>query len=325
MERTLYKTKLGKYFLGDSQKLIKTDLLKHYKNQVQLILTSPPFPLNAKKEYGNLTGDAYKEWLAGLAPLFSKLLKKDGSIVIEIGNAWEPKRPIQSLLSLESLMRFVQHPKADLRLCQEFICYNPARLPSPAQWVTINRIRVTDSYTRVWWMAKSDNPKADNSQVLRPYSKSMKNLLQSGTYNAGRRPSEHVIGEKSFLKDNKGSIMHNVIPLEIFEGENNLRLPKNVLRFANTGSNDYFSNECRRREIQPHPARMPLGLASFFIEFLTDPGDIVFDPFAGTNTTGYCAEKLGREWVSSEIDPGYGEQSIIRFKDPSLKSKLKII
>ncbi|MGB7957622.1 MAG: DNA methyltransferase, partial [Minisyncoccia bacterium] len=254
LKRTLYKTKLGKYLLGDSQKLIKADLLKKYKNKVQLILTSPPFPLNAKKEYGNLTGGAYKEWLAGLAPLFSQLLKKDGSIVIEIGNAWEPKRPIQALLPIESLMRFVKHPKANLRLCQEFICYNPARLPSPAQWVTVNRIRVIDSHTRVWWMANSDNPKADNSRILRPYSKSMKNLLKRGTYNAGRRPSEHVIGKKTFLKNNKGSIMHNVIPLETFEGEDILRLPKNVLRIANTNSNDFFANECRRRGLQPHPA-----------------------------------------------------------------------
>jgi site-specific DNA-methyltransferase (cytosine-N4-specific) len=323
--KKVFSTRLGRYLVGSiDDRTTKNFLLENYEGRVQLILTSPPFPLNAKKEYGNLTGSKYKEWFAGLAPLFSRLLKKDGSIIIEIGNAWEPKKPIQSLLPLESLMYFVQHPKARLRLCQEFICYNPARLPSPAQWVTVDRIRVTDSYTRVWWMAKSDNPKADNSRVLRPYSKSMQDLLKSGTYNAGRRPSEHVIGGKSFLKNNKGSIMHNVIPLETFEGENVLRLPKNVLRFANTSSNDYFSNECRRREIQPHPARMPLGLASFFVEFLTDPGDIVLDPFAGTNTTGYCAEKLGRGWVAIEIDPKYGKQSVIRLRDPLLKSRLKL-
>ena len=46
---------------------------------------------------------------------------------------------------------------------------------------------------------KTDYPKADNRKVLRPYSESMKSLLKRGSYNAGKRPSEHSIGEKSFL------------------------------------------------------------------------------------------------------------------------------
>ena len=324
MKKVLYKTKFGKYLIGDSQKLIEKGLLDQYKNKVQLILFSPPFLLNAKKKYGNKLGDEYKKWLADLAPLFTKLLKKDGSIVVELGNAWEHKRPVQALLSLESLIAFLNNPKADLRLCQEFICYNPSRLPSPAQWVTVNRIRTIDSYTHVWWMAKSDFPKADNRRVLRPYSKSMLQLLKNKKYNAGKRPSEHNIGEKSFLTDNKGSIMHNVLELEQMDEERGLRLPKNMFSFANTNSNDFFSNECRRKNIPIHPARMPTALASFFIEFLTEPGDIVFDPFAGTNTTGYCAEKLRRKWLAVEIDEKYGKQSIIRFKEPRFTKKLTI-
>lgn len=80
--------------------------------------------------------------------------------------------------------------------------------------------------------------------------------------------------------------------------------------------------KCREKDIRPHPARMPLELANFFIEFLTDPGDIVLDPFAGSNTTGFCAEKLSRSWISIEAKEDYGEQSIIRFEDPSIKTKL---
>jgi site-specific DNA-methyltransferase (cytosine-N4-specific) len=68
---------------------------------------------------------------------------------------------------------------------------------------------------------------------------------------------------------------------------------------------------------------MPLGLASFFINFLTERGDLVFDPFAGTNTTGYCAEKLGRRWAAVEIDPQYGSQALVRFSDPLLKTKVR--
>ncbi|KAF5034137.1 Modification methylase PvuII [anaerobic digester metagenome] len=240
----------------------------------------------------------------------------DGSIVIEMGNSWVPEKPVQSLLHLESLLGFVKNPNAGLVLCQEFICHNPSRLPSPAQWVTIERIRMTDSFTRIWWMSKSENPKADNRKVLRPYSKQMKKLLKSKKYNAGLRPSEHRIGDKSFLKDNGGSIMPNVIEIEQIDENKEHRVP-NIFSIANTKSVDTYLNICKERGFRPHPARMPLELASFFIEFLTEKNDLVLDPFAGSNTTGYCAEKMDRRWISIEAKEEYGLQSKIRFEDSS--------
>lgn len=320
MSELLYKTDYGKYYIGKCESEIKKRKLK---GKVQLILTSPPFPLNNKKQYGNLIGAEYLEWFRSLAPLFAETLTENGSIVIELGNAWEKDRPVQSLLHLKSLMSFVENPLADLRLCQEFICYNPARLPSPAQWVTIERIRTIDSFTHVWWMSNSDYPKADNKKVLRPYSKSMKKLLEKGEYNAGKRPSEHVISEKSFLTDNNGSISHNVLELEQIDDKRDLRLPYSMFSISNTKSNDFFTKTCKEREIIPHPARMPLELASFFIEFLTDEGDIVLDPFGGSNTTGFCAEKLKRNWISIEANKDYGQQSLIRFEEPSLQAKVR--
>jgi DNA modification methylase len=118
--------------------------------------------------------------------------------------------------------------------------------------------------------------------------------------------------------------MHNLIEIEQIDETRNIRLPKNVFSIANTNSNDFFLRTCKERGITPHPARMPLELSNFFIEFLTDPGDIVLDPFAGSNTTGFCAEKLSRSWISIEAKEDYGEQSIIRFEDPSIKTKLNI-
>jgi len=324
MNNKLYETDFGSYYTGKAEELLASDLGKTLKNKVQLILTSPPFPLNKKKKYGNLQGEKYKEWFTHLSEVFSELLTDDGSIVIELGNSWVPGKPVQSLLHLESLVGFVNNPKAKLVLCQEFICYNPSRLPSPAQWVTVERIRMTDSFTHVWWMSKSEFPKADNRKVLRPYSKSMKQLLNSGKYNSGVRPSEHRINEKSFLKNNGGSIMHNVIEIESIDEKKNPRLP-NAFSISNTSSNDFFHRMCKERGYVPHPARMPAGLANFFIEFLTDEGDLVLDPFAGTNTTGFCAEKLRRKWISLEIEKDYGIQSMIRFEDSSLNSSLRVI
>jgi len=318
------KTDLGTYVNGDTVEILSGSLGEKLKGKVQLILTSPPFPLNRKKKYGNIQGEEYREWFVALAPLFERLLTPNGSIVIELGNSWEAGRPVQSLLHLESLIGFVKNPEADLRLCQQFICYNPSRLPSPAQWVTIERTRFTDSYTHVWWISNTDNPKADNRRVLRPYSKSMKKLLKDQKYNSGGRPSEHKISETGFLKDNNGSIVHNMFEIEPIDmgSTREIRLP-NSFSFANTASNDLFTRRCKDAGIKPHPARMPLGLADFYIQTLTDPGDLVLDPFAGSNTTGFLAEQSERKWLSIDKSEDYIEQAKLRFYEPGNKGKKK--
>ena len=319
MYKLMYETDYGKYYWGKCEEVLDNPELS---GRVQLLLTSPPYPLNKKKKYGNMIGEEYLEWLYSLAPLFSKVLTPNGSIVIEMGNAWEKNRPVQSVLSIKALLKFLENPEANLRLCQEFVCYNPARLPSPAQWVTINRIRAIDSFTHVWWMSKTDYPKADNRRILRPYSKSMKKLLKRGSYNAGKRPSEHVISDSSFLTEHEGSISHNVLELEKMNDESEARLPYSMLSISNTKSNDYFMRRCKDAGIVPHPARMPLELASFFIEFLTDEGDLVLDPFGGSNTTGYCAERAKRKWISAEASDEYVVQSILRFEEKDLGANL---
>jgi site-specific DNA-methyltransferase (cytosine-N4-specific) len=302
-----YKTNYGIMYQGDCEEILRKYPVTDYKGKVQLILTSPPFPLNRKKKYGNLTGEEYLNWLKNLAPLFREFLTSDGSIVLEIGNAWEVGRPIMSTLTVKALIAFLE--AANLNLCQEFICYNPARLPTPAQWVTVERIRVKDSFTRVWWMAPSERPKANNHNVLTEYSKSMKELLKKGTYNSGHRPSGHHIGEKSFLKDNGGAIPPNLlIPTP---SEDSLI---EVLPIANTKASDPYQVYCRQNNISPHPARMQPELAEFFIRFLTDKNDLILDPFAGSNTTGSTAEKLERKWCAIELNTCYIETSEVRFK-----------
>lgn len=289
----IFRTKLGRSYFGTCDEVIKSPAFKKLKGKVQLIFTSPPFPLNNKKKYGNLKGEEYLNWLSSFGPIFSELLTPTGSIVMEIGNAWEPGSPIQSILPYRSLLSFLE--AGNLKLCQEITYYNPARLPSPAQWVTIERIRLKDATTKIWWMAKTERPKADNRKVLRPYSESMKNLLRRGTYNNGKRPSEHNISASGFLKNNDGAIAPNLIEV------------------ANTSNGTQYQSFCRDNQIMLHPARMPEKIPEFFINFLTSKGDIVLDPFAGSNTTGYAAEKLGRRWYSIEALPHYAASSIAHF------------
>jgi len=293
---TAYRTSRGTAYRGLAEQALEHPKFERkYRGKVQLIFTSPPFPLNRKKRYGNEQGEEYVQWLAEFAPLFREYLKDDGSIVMEIGNAWEPGSPVMSTLALEALLAFMK--RGDLQLCQQFICFNPARLPSPAQWVNVDRVRVKDAYTHVWWMSPTENPKADNRRVLKEYSASMRKLIKSQKYNAGERPSQHKIGEKSFLKNHNGAI------------------PPNVLTISNTRSNDAYQKYCRRRKLDFHPARMPVALPEFFVRFLTEPRDLVLDPFAGSNTTGAAAELLKRRWVAIEPSVSYLAGSVGRFID----------
>lgn len=289
----VYRTSRGAMWWGNAEDFLASRTSKRYRGKVQLIFTSPPFPLNRKKKYGNLLGEVYVKWLAGFARLFRPLLTPTGSIVMEMGNAWESGRPVMSTLALEALLAFLK--EGGLLLAQQFVCYNPARLPSPAQWVNVERIRLKDSYTHLWWMAPTDRPYANNRNVLTPYSSSMRELLTKRRYNAGKRPSEFKIGATSFFKDNAGAI------------------PSNVLKYSNTASREQYQRYCRERGLQPHPARMPAGLAQFFIKFLTRPNDLVLDPFAGSNTTGSAAEALNRRWISVETSEEYARSSWGRF------------
>lgn len=289
-----YETRLGAAYQGRFEAFLLSPHAKQYAGKVQLIFTSPPFPLNRKKKYGNLRGPEYARWLARHALAFRELLTPNGSIVIELGNAWEPGLPAMSTLALRSLLRFLD--EGDFHLCQQFVCYNPARLPTPVQWVNIERIRVKDAFTHLWWMSPSLRPKANNRRVLSEYSAAMQKLLERGKYNSGKRPSQHNIGVKSFLKNNGGSI------------------PSNVLKIPNTSNKDPYQQYCKRHKLEAHPARMPEQLPEFFIKFLTTKGDLVLDPFAGSNTTGSIAEKINRRWVSIEPNLDYVRGSRVRFR-----------
>ena len=324
----IYQTSLGAAYCGDSARVLRSKPFVAQKGQIQLAFTSPPFPLNTKKRYGNLQGDSYIRWLAKFAPLLRELVTDDGSIVIEIGNAWLPGKPVMSTDVLEALLRFLKG--GDLHLCQEFIWYNPARLPSPIEWVNKERIRVKDAFTRIWWMSPSPRPKADNRNVLREYSPSMKRLIASGKYNAGPRPSQHHIGTDSFKVDNGGAIPSNVGGVETLPPLGATISPKrfadllseadSLLKAANTVSSDSYRSFCLAGGVPVHPARMPRALVDFFLRFLTEEGDTVLDPFAGSNTTGAVAESLRRRWISVEADWTYAAYSIGRFDPESLVS-----
>ncbi len=263
-------------------------------------MTSPPFALQREKEYldrsGNRTQENYVEWLARFGALVFKKLREDGSFVIDIGGSYVKGAPERALYPFRVLLKFCD--ELGFKLAQDFYWHNPAKLPSPIEWVNKRKLRVKDSVNTVWWFSKSQWPKADVTRVLAPYSDRMKKLIQdpAAFYKPAKRPSGHEIADR-FGKDNGGAI------------------PPNLLQIPNTESNGRYLTACKIVGAQQHPARFPAKLPEFFIRLLTDPGDLVVDIFAGSNATGAVAEVERRRWLAFDLSLEYLAASAFRFID----------
>jgi DNA modification methylase len=292
-----FKTKLGTAYLGDSLVFLRT--LK--ERSVNLVVTSPPYALHFKKEYGNASQAQYSAWFMPFAEEIRRVLTDDGSFVLNIGGAWTPGKPTRSIYQYELLLAMVKQVR--FYLAQEFFWWNPAKLPAPAEWVTVRKIRIKDATEHVWWLSRTPNPKADNRRVLQPYSPDMERLIRRG-YRPKKRPSGHVITAK-FNHDRGGSI------------------PPNYFLMGNNDANGYYLKRCAEEGRKPHPARFPAALPEFFVKFLTDEGDLVIDPFAGSNTTGAVCEQLKRRWIAVEANEEYLRDSVFRFEPGATASAKK--
>ncbi len=286
----LYRTHFGRAYTADAMAL----LAETQSDSVDLIMTSPPFALQRKKEYGNEDENNYVDWIVRYGHEIRRVLKDSGSFVLDLGGAYRKGRPVRSLYNYRVLIRMCD--ECGFNLAEEFFWHNPAKLPSPIEWVNKRKIRAKDSVNTIWWFSKTDFPKADITRVLAPYSDRMRRLLASpeSFYSPKKRPSGHDISTR-FAADNGGSI------------------PSNLLQFPNTDSNSRYLRLCKKFGAKRHPARFPAKLPAFFVEFLTDEGDLVMDIFAGSNTMGAVCEKRRRKWIACDLNREYLAASCFRF------------
>jgi|JI10StandDraft_1071094.scaffolds.fasta_scaffold05654_18 DNA modification methylase len=265
---------------------------------VQLVLTSPPYALVRQKEYGNVDERRYVDWLLKIMEAWPRKLTSDGSIVLNLMDTWREGSPTVSLYQERILIAL---DDAGIKLAQRFQWHNPSKLPAPAEYVTVRKCRVKPALEQVYWLSPHTEPFADTSQVLKPYSESMKALLQRGGERAASRPSGYEMKAGGFAQDNGGA------------------LPDNLLSIANTESNSAYIAGCKEAGLPVHPARFPGALAAFFIKMLTRAGDVVMDPFGGSGTTAAEAEKLGRRWITVEMILDYIMGHRLRFSQRSLQ------
>ncbi|WP_414540227.1 DNA-methyltransferase [Stenotrophomonas forensis] len=297
--KPVYSTPVGAAYLADALEVLRAIP----SESVDVVVTSPPYALQFKKEYGNADKADYVAWLLPFAKEIHRVLKTDGSFVLNIGGSYNKGAPTRSLYHFKLLIALVED--LNFHLAQECFWYNPAKMPTPAEWVNVRRVRVKDSVEYVWWLGKTEWPKANNRNVLKPYGPDMLRLASRGV-RATTRPSGHSI-KASFATTSAGG----AIPSNVVEDDS----PSDMLRFGNNSANDRYTEFCRSEGVKIHPARFPAQLPEFFIKLLTEPGDLVLDPFAGSNTTGAVAEALGRRWIAVDQVAEYLMASTYRF-DP---------
>jgi DNA modification methylase len=285
-----YTTESGAAFCGDSREL----LAALPDDSVNLVMTSPPFALLRQKTYGNKEQHEYVDWLKEFGRLVRQKLTPDGSFVLDLGGAYQKGVPARSLYNFRVLLEFCDD--IGFFLAEDFYWFNPSKLPSPIEWVNKRKMRAKDSVNTVWWFSKTEWPKANVSKVLTEYSDRMRKLLSDpeGFYKPKKRPSGHDIG-KGFSTDNGGAI------------------PPNLLEIPNSESNGQYLSGCKAVGATQHPARFPARLPQFFIRMLTEPGDLVLDIFAGSNTTGWVAEAEKRRWLAFDESRDYLAASAFRF------------
>lgn len=288
--KSLYHTAKGHAYVGDSLKL----LAELPNDSIDLVMTSPPFALRRQKTYGNVEETEYVQWIKPFGQEIFRVLKESGSFVLDLGGTYRSGMPSRSLYNFRVLLTFCD--EIGFHLAEDFYWFNPAKLPSPIEWVNKRKIRAKDSVNTVWWFSKTDSPKADVRKVLAPYSDRMKKLIEDpeSFYTPKKRPSGHDISA-GFGKDNGGAI------------------PSNLLSIPNTDSNSSYLRLCKELGLERHPARFPSELPTFFIKMLTDEGDVVLDIFGGSNTTGFAAEALKRKWLTFEMNQEYLTASVFRF------------
>lgn len=261
---------------------------------VDFILTSPPYA--DQRSYGvknaSIKPDKYIEWFKPMAKEFYRVLKDDGSFVLNIND--KVVKGIQQIYVFELVVYLCK--ELHFNLVRDYIWHNPSTPPNIYGTGKYGRTKKSHEYC--FWFSKSDKWTFNLDPIRKEYSPDMTKYLE-GKGKGGRddntRPSTHTFNCGVKWTNHGGSD------------------PGSVITIANTSSNDTFFKLCKERGIN-HPARFPVQLAEFFILSGTNEGDIVLDPFSGSGTTCFAAEKHNRRWIGIDANKDYCELAQERMK-----------
>lgn len=300
----LYETPNGEYVWADAV----TAAGRLTDNSVNLLFTSPPYPLGGKgRRYGNLSEAETVELIMRCAGDWRRALTDDGSLVLNLKDCWAGNGlPVRSLYIERLLLALCDEAK--FFFADRHIWRNPACAPT-TPFVTVQKVRAGQDFEQVLWLSKSGRPFADATQVLEPAKAStIASYLRKAARGQQARTCES--GQKNVFEEQLARAA---------AGEEIRVLPRSVQTFANSDPMRTWKRGLTEAGLPAHPARMPIELARWWIRFLTKTGQMVYDPFGGSGTTALAAEQLGRRWISSERSLAYGLGAALRFENSNFE------
>ena len=235
---------------------------------VNLIVTSPPYGNQRKATYGGVDPDRYSEWFLPRAAEFRRVLRDDGSFVLNIKEHCQDGERHTYVLRLILALK-----DAGWRWIDELVWHKKNAYP-------VNyKTRLRDGWERLWHLALTDLPTIYKEAVMVPVSPVTKKRAQQAVANSEKRVTTAT---GSGFNTNRAAWL-----------DKELIYPSNVLWVSSNTHN------------QGHPAPFPREIPEFFIKLFTVPGDTVLDPFAGSGTTMFQAYEMDRHAIGCEIMPEY--------------------
>jgi site-specific DNA-methyltransferase (cytosine-N4-specific) len=274
-----FSTELGLCIWGSCNRV-----LPHLDMPINLMVSSPPYPLAHPRNYGNPPA-RYIDFICGALEPVVRHLAPGGSICLNVANdIYVTGLPARSTY-VERLVIALED-RFGLELVDRLIWFDRSKAPGPIQWASLTRQQLNQSYEPIIWMTNdAARLQSDNRRVLQPHTEKHLRLLAQG---GERREAQYANGayrlrEGSFGKPTVG------------------RIPRNVLEFGHScADHRQYRRDAERLGLPVHGAAQPLALVKFLIELTTEPGQLVVDPFGGTIKSGKAAEELGRTWLVVE-------------------------
>lgn len=275
-----FSTELGIAILGSCD-----SVFSRMDVPISLVITSPPYPLTSARAYGNPPEHMYVDWICKTLEPVVKNLVRGGSICLNISNDIFLKHSPARSMYCERLL-LALHDRLGLHLMDRLIWENKSKPPGPYQYASKARTQLNVVYEPIYWLTNAPHSvKSDNRRVLQAHTEKHLALIarggeqRSGSFSDGAYTMRHG----AYASPTEGKI------------------PRNILSFGHRCAHQIaYKQAAKAMGLPVHGAPMPMALASFLIKFLSEPGDLVADPFAGSFTTADAAERLGRRWLATE-------------------------
>ncbi|KZC39844.1 DNA methyltransferase [Rhodanobacter sp. FW510-R12] len=289
-----FSTALGVAIWGDNRGVIA-----NLDEPIHLVLTSPPYPLRKPRAYGNVPVSEYVDFIVHAIEPLVRTLVRGGSMALNLSNdVFMASSPARSTY-LERLIIALED-RLGLQLMDRLPWVNLSKAPGPIAWASKERIHLNVGFEPIIWMCNAPRESfADNRRVLEPHTEKHRQLIAAG--------GTAVEGDYS-----DGAYRRRA---GAFGRETAGRIPKNVLMRGHRCADAMATRrDAQRLGLPPHGAVMPTSVADFLVRYLTEPGQLVVDPFGGKGTTGLAAERAGRRWLICDRVLDYLRAGAERFR-----------